>query len=344
MTTNTSQPLFIEIKPIGFYFFGGERTFNTAETDKYNEAVANYFAISNHYPQQTALLGLMRYTILATIKGGLNTSLKEKKAYIGNAFDGIHKDTYGYIKSISPLCIVRTIGGNKTFSLPAPYTKQTETLAVSYDTQAYESYTRTTNNKSAVLSNFDYKEFDTSIRWVDANNKEYEPFEELERVGVKIKGDQDAFYKQKHYRLKKEFSFGIWVDFSVDGLSLKNNLIAPFGGDQGLSKITFSNEVPSIFKEEQQQTNTITLVSDAYVKYDFFKNVDYGITEFVDFRYIKSKTSDYYAINNQTDKSNKMQLLKRGSVLFCNDAATVANDLRANIAYRKIGYNYFKFI
>lgn len=344
MTTNTSKTYFVDIKPIGFYFFGGERTFNTVETDKYNKEVANYYAISNHYPQQTALLGLMRYAVLATIQGGLNAQLKEKEKCIGAAFDGKHENGYGYINSISPLCLLRKTETGKTFLLPVPYHHQAENKLVEYQIENYDSYTISVKKESATLTNFNYKEFDTSIRWVDNSDNEHEPFEELERVGVKIKGDQDAFYKQKHYRLKKEYSFGIWIDFTINGLSLKNNLIVPFGGDQGLSKIQFSNDPPSIFKKEQQKTNTVALLSDAYVNQTFFKNIDYGITGFVDFRYIKSKNSNYYAINNQTDKSDKMQLLKRGSVLFCNNADAVANDLRSNKAYRRIGYNYFKFI
>jgi len=60
MTTNTKQTYFVEIQPIGFYFFGGERTFNTAKTDKRKKPVSNYYAISNTYPQQTAILGLLR--------------------------------------------------------------------------------------------------------------------------------------------------------------------------------------------------------------------------------------------------------------------------------------------
>jgi len=34
MTTNTGKNYFVEIKPIGYYFFG-RQTFNTPQTDKY---------------------------------------------------------------------------------------------------------------------------------------------------------------------------------------------------------------------------------------------------------------------------------------------------------------------
>lgn len=342
MTTNTKQTYFVEIKPIGYYFFGGERTFNTAKTDKYKKPVANYYAISNYYPQQTALLGMLRYAMLVMFNK-LNEKAAAKTKYIGDSFNGLSPQNYGYIQSISPLCLLHKDGSDKTFLLPSAYSQQSDNLLVDYETQNYKSYTGSLNEPSAVLNNFKYKDFDTSIRWVDKNNKSYQPFKILERVGVKIKDAEDAFYRQKHVALNKGFSFGLWVNFAVNDFPL-TNLIIPFGGDQGLSKITFHKNIPAVFDETQKPTQTILLLNDAFVEADFFKNVNYGITEFADFRYIKSKTKNYYALKNQTDKSGKMKLLKRGSVLFCKDGKAVAYSLRSNKAYRQIGYNYFKFI
>jgi len=190
--------------------------------------------------------------------------------------------------------------------LPAPFIYPSEKVSVEYQTYNYDSFTNTKTKDSPTLTNFNYKEFETKLRWTDDNNKSYKPFETLERVGVKIKGKEDAFYKQKHYRLKKGFSFGVWVDIDLNELSLKNNLIVPFGGDQGLSKITFHKNIPSVFKEKQESTTTILLVNDAFVEAGFFNEVDYGITEFADFRYIKSKTSNYYSIKNTDDKTVKV--------------------------------------
>lgn len=91
MTTNTNETYFVEIQPIGYYFFGGERTFNTAQTDKYKKPIANYYAISNPYPQQTALLGLLRYTMLVMTNMLHAKNHHEKESIIGKSFNGISK-------------------------------------------------------------------------------------------------------------------------------------------------------------------------------------------------------------------------------------------------------------
>ena len=54
----------VEITPIGSYYFGGENTFNTSDKANKEAPTTNYLVRSRIYPQQTALLGLMRYVIL----------------------------------------------------------------------------------------------------------------------------------------------------------------------------------------------------------------------------------------------------------------------------------------
>jgi len=290
------------------------------------------------------------------MEGKLNTTTADKKKIIGEAFDGEHNHAFGYIESISPLCILSKKKEKSEVLLPASFSYQEEGV-VGYQTDEYDSYFRRGNRKdenqgsagtteqlSPILNNFNYKTFSTDLRWMDGSGKAYEPFNELKRVGVKIKGEEDAFYKQKHYGLKKGFSFGVWFNINEKQFEPTNNLVVPFGGDQGLSKLTIRKDVPCVFDKQQQATNTITLLSDAFVDTTVFDEVDYGITEYVDFRYIKYKSEKYYNINNQKDKSDKMQLLKRGSILFCKDGKTVADKLRKYKAYRRIGYNYFKFI
>ena len=47
----------ITLTPVEGYFFGGETTFGEGQAK-------NYFAKSNLLPQETALLGMLRYQIL----------------------------------------------------------------------------------------------------------------------------------------------------------------------------------------------------------------------------------------------------------------------------------------
>lgn len=353
MTTNSNKQIFVELQPSGPYFFGSERTFNTAEKDKYGESVTNYFAESNKVPQQTAILGLLRHTLLA-LNNCLNKTPVEKQKIIGDKnFDGEHKDGYGFIAQISPLVIAAKNSDNAfDFLVPTPFIKQKDAI-LCYSQVDSHSLDILSKDKTPKLAEFDHKKFSFETLWQDKCGKitdDNDIFYKLTKVGVNIeknrKNEGEGFYKQTFYGLKKDFSFGVWVTFSdaADLDKLKTTFM-PFGADQGLFKIIFHSGISCIFEEQTSQTKGICLLSDAYIDPGFFKkNIDFGITEFTDFRFLKSKEKDFYKLNNATDKSGKMRLLKRGSVLFTDKPEEVENQLKSETAYRNIGYNYYKFI
>lgn len=353
MTTNNNKDFFVELLPCGSFFFGNERTFNTAEKDKYKEEITNYFAESNRYPQQTAILGLLRHTLLS-LYGQLGAIISDKQSTIGKFnFDGKHTEPYGYIDSISPSVIAKC-NDEKSFEflLPAPFIKQGEAELI-YSEIESESLDNKKKDKTPKIINFDHKDFSTNLLWQNQKNEieKEEIFYQLTKVGVNKKKEEDAFYKQTLYGLKKGFSFGVWITFSenIDNNKLKA-IIMPFGADQGLFKIIFHKDIPSIFNEHVKQTQCIYLTSDAFIDKEFFNDVDFAISEFTDFRYIKSKKENFYQINNKeddkvtSDKSKKIRLLKRGSVIYSNKPDKITIHLESKTAYRNIGYNYYKFI
>ena len=56
----------IKLKPIGKYFFGGDMTFEVGDKSNkdYNSKYSSYIIVSNKFPQQTSLLGMLRYLLL----------------------------------------------------------------------------------------------------------------------------------------------------------------------------------------------------------------------------------------------------------------------------------------
>jgi len=96
----------VTLQPHELFFFGGEKTFGSDN--------ANYFVKSRYFPQQTALLGLMRYQVLAAY-GLLNPNQSTKKKpkevrtkkaleYIGeSSFNASPNQTFGKIAGISHL-------------------------------------------------------------------------------------------------------------------------------------------------------------------------------------------------------------------------------------------------
>jgi len=95
----------IKLTPVETFFFGGEKHSMSIK----GELISDYFAESNLYPQQTTLLGLIRYLLL--IKNDTifknNRIIDKHKAskYIGeSSFDFSNQaSNYGKIRTISSL-------------------------------------------------------------------------------------------------------------------------------------------------------------------------------------------------------------------------------------------------
>ena len=97
----------VTLKPLEWFFFGGEQTFDNGETQ-------SFIARSNRFPQQTTLLGMVRYQLLKQNHLLLNgekkdeSILSEMATLIGkNSFDieATETQSFGKIKSISPVFI-----------------------------------------------------------------------------------------------------------------------------------------------------------------------------------------------------------------------------------------------
>jgi CRISPR-associated protein Cmr3 len=90
----------IELTPIDTFFFGGETTFGQGDS-------ANYFAKSNLFPQQTTLLGVLRYVLLQIndLLPLTNANKSQANCLIGTeSFDpSVSKQNFGAIERISPL-------------------------------------------------------------------------------------------------------------------------------------------------------------------------------------------------------------------------------------------------
>ncbi|MDR1553105.1 MAG: hypothetical protein LBS69_06555, partial [Prevotellaceae bacterium] len=54
----------ITLTPVGSYYFGGEHSFTVGKKEDDNNDLASYIVESNLFPQQTSLLGMLRFWIL----------------------------------------------------------------------------------------------------------------------------------------------------------------------------------------------------------------------------------------------------------------------------------------
>ena len=343
---NKTTQYFVEIIPTGYYFFGNERTFMTTVQDKYSETITNYFAESNILPQQTAVLGMLRYTLLA-LYDKLNATQAEKALLIGKEGFSENKDhAFGLIEAISPIFIFEQV--SKMLLMPIGFDHQkyekVDTHFVYNHAENVPTYLYGNAENVPDLEKYNYKE-ELNLLWKDTSNKVYteeELFKSITKVGVnKVKTDE-AFYKQTFKGLKeKGYAFGVWVDFdeSIDETKLKEILV-PFGADQGLFKLRFRTDIPYMLDEQRAASPTqILLLSDAWIAEKTFEDIDFGITQYTDFRFIEEKTRDYYNLQS-AGKSTKFVLLKRGSVLYPKPDFNI-KDLQHD-AFCRIGYNYFQ--
>ena len=55
----------VSLTPLGKYFFGGDMTFKVSDKNDYNERYSSYVIQSGQFPQQTSLLGMMRFLLLS---------------------------------------------------------------------------------------------------------------------------------------------------------------------------------------------------------------------------------------------------------------------------------------
>lgn len=100
----------IELTPLADFFFGGEATFGQGEN-------RHYFVRSNLWPQQTSLLGMLRYELLKSepkafdLKNDLVTNDAEAEAIIGKqGFDGSTNLSFGIIEGLSPVFLLSPDG------------------------------------------------------------------------------------------------------------------------------------------------------------------------------------------------------------------------------------------
>lgn len=361
----------IKLQPIGKYFFGSENSFDTQDKANGNTS-KNYLVRSRQYPQQTTLLGVMRYAILQQygLLGKENRAEWPNK--IGpNSFTGTDKgsngnttEKWGLIKSISPLFL---INGDDKY-IPAGLSSQYYKKKKNSDT---EEVTLTANIKEDVETNYKKEGFywfkdyeakeEAEMLWKRiAENKLFAPdkiFKESFQVGITKsrdgKSDNDAFYKEFFYQLKDGYAFGFYLETSEVLAHFDKPFILQAGGDQSLFQIETMKATDNIFPAQVPVgMGKFTLLSDAYCNADeVLPLCDLCITESVDFRYIQTNTTEtnkYHHVSSSPSnmrKSKKMNLLGRGSVLFTHDAAKLDSVLRNTDIqpYLNIGFNHYLF-
>jgi CRISPR-associated protein Cmr3 len=336
--SNTHQLYKIKLKPLENFFFGNEQGFG------FNNELS-YFAASNYYPQQSGLLGLLRYRLLEMRdwlkdhEGKSQGNSKDLEDLIGKMGFRENQTDYGAIQGLSPVFLNDGEHDYWPGALNKGYTFERHHAAA--ETAYSYGGTNLEEEKSRAFlpslgNGFDYKDPTDShlLNLKTENTCNYEQvFKSYERVGITKKrdgeSDDKAFFKQSTYRFAhKNWSFCLYARLSEPvGAELAQycaqNPHVFFGGER--SKFSMSLEAiaqidPKPFEaylknaDTNAQTTQVILLSDAKLDPGIYQQCDFAVSKVVDFRSINTdqQTKNHHGLaragaNNSQGQASKSQ-------------------------------------
>jgi CRISPR-associated protein Cmr3 len=223
----------ITLVPLERFFFGSDNTFGKKNQE-------NYFVKSMHFPQQTTLLGTLRYLLLKHFRlmddDGKVTDYKAEERLIGSTGFSVVKghNKYGIINSISPLFITGPKGdyvvNSREYGLDwvvdeFSREKKQDLIPLYYKLQNGSSKIHTSKSHIPFLSGITSKtvipELLLCVRSGEIRHLNYnlllesDPqngiFIEEQQVGIDKKEPDNAFFKQIGYRLADGYGFSFYA-------------------------------------------------------------------------------------------------------------------------------------
>lgn len=197
----------IKLTPLDKFFFGQKKTFGDDN--------ANYFVYSSHFPQQTTLLGLLRYQLLQIAgedvfkDNKIQDTNKAAKLIGEQSFSPFVKDKlqFGIIQSLSPVFIIdkKNDEGKEEYFLPVGKRFQKKKEKAPYSLLHLSCQA----GCPPIFGEYKPKKGLASC-WLSSNGttllNEEDFFTKDERIGIRkdYEGatNDDAFFRQRYYRFK----------------------------------------------------------------------------------------------------------------------------------------------
>jgi len=313
----------LTLKPLEPFFFGSEQTFAKAG-DKEN---SSYIAISRLYPQQSAILGMVKKELLRA-KGYLTRKLKDEwvdDIYKQEATNLTGKDKFGFenkvydygkIKSISPLFLVKD--NEKYF-----YIKDIFDYNLSLNPPLLYKGDKKYSSKNEIEAKLIKSDFSKKIEIEKI-------FKQKLQVGNQKNKVDDAFFKKISYELDEHFMFAFYLDIDekIDNLDGK---IVHLGGDRSKFLLNIKEDNSKIeLNLPDIGYNYILLLSDSYIE-DL--QAEFAITCEISFVYKEQNSKNF-------KKSQKYYFYEKGSIIINPHKSFYAQIDRKNLT--QIGYNHYK--
>ena len=384
----------IKLTPVGKYFFGGDMTFPVGKEKKpenwkdlreekqkkieeeisFNTRYSSYIIESEKFPQQTSLLGMLRFFLLRNTSdlfenGGIvKDKQNEVEELIGPS--SFPSDNYGIIECIHPCFLMKD--GVAVTRVPMDNgfnsvvidgktngTDDGKTKILHYNGNSVNLSTLTLQN--VPYSAKDYRE--TYYRDENKNTyKEDAIFIKDQRIGINRNietgiTEDNSLFKQVNYRLADGFCFAFYavINKEISETIISSPQIVSIGADSSQFVIELKKidggipELPALDTSVDLQgcASKVVLVSPAFIEKEAEKMPDFAITETIPFKYMQTnvkETKSYHRLSG-IKHSERVELFQTGSVFYFNSedsANAFGKKLEEKTDYRKIGYNYYK--
>ena len=354
----------ITLTPIDKFFFGGDMTFQVGDNDKdkFNKRYKSYIIQSSLYPQQTSLLGMLRFLILRNagadvFKDGKIVDKDKAKTLIGGKSFSVNpsheENNFGLIKSLSHVWVQQSKDGKCTDWEFKPLFGE---LDLNQNAKADGAH----NYQTVWLPNLDKKAYNAkdSLKKYLTDGKDkrqvIEFFKEDRRIGIARdirtgKTGEDALFIQISYRFAQDAHYCFAFEAEIDDclpLEQYNGKMVTVGGDNSQFIIGITKETRS--KTLSCMTNALYLLSPTFLPREEAKTAAFAITDLMPFRFLSSvmdEVSSYHILSGKLVRSDGFELYAPGSVFYFKseeEKQKFASLIEAKKEFRQIGYNEYQ--
>lgn len=357
-----SKNYLVKLIPIGKFFFGGDMQFGINGKDG---EFSSYIIESSKMPQQTSLLGMMRFLLLSNnpdlfdIKDNCIKKDVSVDSWIGKSGFSVNSDKstnkYGKILSLGPCCVYGN--GKRYYRAPldkgfssVSWEKPVSVVINGKTLQLPELKVMNEGKEEPFIGKHYLSPYFMAVPSND-KMKEEDLFIKDIRIGIdkdyEGKSQESAFYKQISYRLKEGFCFAFDVEVN-DDIELRdyNGQLVNLGADA--STFVFEAIENSTVEDTRMSGLSVVLLSDAYISEDC--EVRYSINQMRPFRFLSTENrsdNSYYRVNggkNAAKRSSRFELYQAGSVFYFEDEEQRKNFcavLKSREDFNQIGYNKY---
>jgi CRISPR-associated protein Cmr3 len=341
--------IILKITPVDHYFFGSEninpiKKVQPSTNENKNKEETNYYLKSTMLPQQSTVLGALRYALLLNSDKSIfeNNKIVNKQnaeILIGKKSFDLEETIFdfGAIKGISHVFLIK---GNEKY-IPSPLIDPDHLFEMKSDLPFIQKYdAKAGYEKKYTHGKSIFREDDIFEKLVLTQNKKEK------------ETDRDAFFKTQYYTLKNDWAFGIELDID-DERKLAKSFVMKMGGENRLfrfDKLDGIKAQESLDLYASPSHYTIALVSDAHIADYSTADFDFAILNTVPFRHLTSvvNETERYTHRSKTDnkelkQSKLIELIEKGAIFYFETENAMKNfETKIKKDYlQKAGFNHY---